>query len=70
VRTLHFHKEHSDEWVSRPFQGWEYRILSRWLKGYTLYFNGEYVASEARLNEVKAAARDHLASYQAEGDYS
>jgi hypothetical protein len=46
-------------WESRPFQGCHYLIISRWLKGYTLYANGEYLASDTRVNALKQTAREH-----------
>jgi hypothetical protein len=46
-------------WESRPFQGCQYRIISRWLKGYTLYFNGAYLASDTRVSALKQIAREH-----------
>ena len=67
MRAVTFSKT-EDGWEARPFQGWQYRIIKRWLKGYVLYFNGQTIASEARLNDLKTAAKEHLAGcYPTEG---
>lgn len=50
-------------WIARPFQSWEYWIISGWRKGYTLYFNGGFLANDTRLKHLITAARNHLASF-------
>jgi hypothetical protein len=41
----------------------EYKIIKRWLKGYTLYFNGEFVANDSKLEPLRQSAREHLAAH-------
>ena len=63
MRTVSFTKLPDNEWESRPFQGWQYKIIKRWQKGYTLYFNGEYLDSDTRLQHLRDSAKEHLASH-------
>jgi hypothetical protein len=62
MRKTVFSKTERGEWECRPFQGIHYRIIKRWLKGYVLYLNGEYLTSEATLNAIKRCAGEHLQS--------
>jgi hypothetical protein len=61
MRKVSFRKV-EDYWESRPFQGWSYRIIKRWLKGYTLYFNGQHLANDTRINNLRKTAQEHLNS--------
>ena len=60
MRQVTFKKLNSETWEARPFRGWRYRIIRRWLKGYTIYFQDEFLGNGARLNEMKQIAREHL----------
>jgi hypothetical protein len=59
-RVIFKKNKETGDWEARPFSEFRYRIIKRWLKGYVLYFNDKYLASETRLNDCKRAAREHF----------
>ena len=58
-----FCKLDNETWESRPLQGWRYKIIKRWLKGYTLYFNDDFLANDTKLNNLKETSKEHLEDY-------
>jgi hypothetical protein len=60
MRNAYFKRLGNNEWVSRPFQGWEYRIVKD-AAGFHLFFNGEPLHhSHDRVDLLKDAANIHL----------
>jgi hypothetical protein len=62
MRKVTFKKIDSETWEARPFQGIQYKIVKRWLKGYVIYLNGKHIGSGTRLNEMKQIASEDLAN--------